>query len=461
MENRYASIAAVTLLALLVVGGSLPTVAAAARRPGPQARVTAQPPDPARRRVAPSSPWVAAPLAPDDNLVADSSFEAGSPNPSWHEESTNFGTPLCQLSGCGAGAGTGPRSGQWWAWFGGIAAYEAGVLSQAMTIPSGSATLTFWLEMPQCDSAADYLEATIDNTRTFVVNGSHARCGQPGYVQQTVNVSAWANGGSHTLAFHSEVFANNGGVSDFFVDDVRLDSTATTSTPTRTATATPTPTRTATATPTRTPTPASTVSSTATPTRTPTATPTATGAAQPGPGVLLSEVMYFPAAGNREWVELQNYSTTTQSLRGYSLRDEDGNIYRIPAALPSAPAGARVVVIFDGQGSSANDLDFGDGVATLHSPPGMVNILEDNGDQVALYNTSYAVFLPAALSRYTGPGPAIPRPNRINPPQPVVSFVAWGVDPAGDESSAAFSGCLLYTSPSPRDRTRSRMPSSA
>ena len=95
-------------------------------------------------------------------------------------------------------------------------------------------------------------------------------------------------------------------------------------------------------------------------------------------------------------------------LRGYPLRDEDGNIYRIPAALPSAPAGARVVVIFDGQGSSANDLDFGDGVATLHSPPGMVNILEDNGDQVALYNT-----------------------------------------------------CLLYTSPSPRDRTRSRIPSSA
>jgi len=446
MENRYASITAVALLALLVVVGSLSTVAAAARRPGPQASVTIQPPDPARRRVAPASPWVAAPLAPDDNLVADGGFEAGSPNPSWHEESTNFGTPLCQLSGCGAGAGTGPRSGQWWAWFGGIAAYEAGVLSQALTIPSGSATLTFWLEMPQCDSAADYLETTVDNTRIFVVNGSHARCGQLGYVQQTINVSAWANGGSHTLAFHSEVFANNGGASDFFVDDVRLDSTATTSTPTAAATPTRTPTpaftATSTATPTRTPTATSafTATSTATPTRTPTATPTATGAAPPGPGVLLSEVMYFPAAGSREWVEMQNYSATPQSLGGYSLRDEDGNVYRIPAALPNAPAGARVVVIFDGQGSGANDLDFGDGVATLHSPPGMVNILEDNGDQVALYNTSYAVFLPAALSRYTGPGPAIPRPNRINPPQPVVSFVAWGVDPAGDESSAAFSG---------------------
>ena len=28
-------------------------------------------------------------------------------------------------------------------------------------------------------------------------------------------------------------------------------------------------------------------------------------------------------------------------------------------------------------------------------------------------------------------------------------------------SSAAYTSCLLYTSPSPRDRTRSRMPSSA
>ena len=30
-----------------------------------------------------------------------------------------------------------------------------------------------------------------------------------------------------------------------------------------------------------------------------------------------------------------------------------------------------------------------------------------------------------------------------------------------DAYTEIFSGCLLYTSPSPRDRTRSRMPSSA
>ena len=32
---------------------------------------------------------------------------------------------------------------------------------------------------------------------------------------------------------------------------------------------------------------------------------------------------------------------------------------------------------------------------------------------------------------------------------------------ANDRSDGIYSACLLYTSPSPRDRTRSRMPSSA
>ena len=33
--------------------------------------------------------------------------------------------------------------------------------------------------------------------------------------------------------------------------------------------------------------------------------------------------------------------------------------------------------------------------------------------------------------------------------------------PIGRTASGVYRGCLLYTSPSPRDRTRSRMPSSA
>ena len=194
--------------------------------------------------------------------------------------------------------------------------------SQSMTIPSGTATLTFWLEIPVCDSTTDYLEVKLDSTQVYLVSGNSPLCGSIGYVQQTVNVNAWANGGNHTLTFHSETFSNNGGISNFFVDDVRLDATAGGPTNTPTPTATPTPTR--------------------TPTRTPTPTATATGGppAQTGPGVRLSEVMHYPLASGPEWVELRNYAASPVSLRGHSLRDEDGNVYHIPAPLPSVPAGA-------------------------------------------------------------------------------------------------------------------------
>ena len=308
---------------------------------------------PVRLRGTPSPPAQAgAPVRPADNAVVDGGFEAGIPNPFWDEASTNFDTPLCD-QGCGTGTGSGPHGGAFWAWFGGIATYEQGSLSQVVTLPGGAASLTFWLEQPTCDNAADYLEVKLDNTQVFLTTGGAPRCGVVGYVQQTVNVSAWANAGSHTLTFHSEIFAHNSGSSNFFVDDVRLDVTATT--------ASPTPTATRTATPTRTPSPTATVASTNTTTPTPTATatssptPTATPTGAPPPqtfpGILLSEVMFFPLAGGREWVELRNYDTAPHSLRGYAIRDEDGTLYRIPAALPTVPAGALVVVIFDGLGA--------------------------------------------------------------------------------------------------------------
>ena len=134
--------------------------------------------------------------------------------------------------------------------------------------------------------------------------------------------------------------------------------------------------------------------------------------------------MFFPLAGGREWVELRNYDTAPHSLRGYAIRDEDGALYHIPAALPTVPAGALVVVIFDGLGGGANDTNFDDGVATLHSPPGMVGVLEDDGDQVALYRMSYGMYLPVSFSNFTHAAPPVPRRDRITPPTFVVSFVA-------------------------------------
>lgn len=59
-------------------------------------------------------------LTSTDLLGKDSGFEAGTPNPYWTEASINFGSPLCTVATCGSGGGTGPHTGSWWAWFGGI-----------------------------------------------------------------------------------------------------------------------------------------------------------------------------------------------------------------------------------------------------------------------------------------------------------------------------------------------------
>jgi Zn-dependent metalloprotease len=161
---------------------------------------------------------------PQADVVTDGGFEAGPSGGTWTEASTNFGTPICDVSSCGTGTGTGPHTGTYWTWFGGIGTYEEGSVSQSVTIPNGSATLTFWLEQIVCDSANDYMEVTIDGNQIFLTDGNSSLCGILGYTQQSVDVSAYADGGTHTLTFHSEIFATNGGGSNFFLDDVVLDS---------------------------------------------------------------------------------------------------------------------------------------------------------------------------------------------------------------------------------------------
>jgi uncharacterized repeat protein (TIGR01451 family) len=155
------------------------------------------------------------------NLVADPSFEGGSPNGTWAEASTNFGSPLCTAAGCGTGTGTGPRTGDWWAWFGGIAAPETGSMDQSITIPAGATTLSFWVEFPICANATDFVRAQIDGTEVWREDGTSARCNTVGYQQVSVDVSAFADGGAHTLSFNSTISGAPSG-SNFFIDDVEL-----------------------------------------------------------------------------------------------------------------------------------------------------------------------------------------------------------------------------------------------
>jgi hypothetical protein len=155
-------------------------------------------------------------------VVADGGFEGGTPNASWTEASVAFGTPLCDVPSCGTGTGTGPFAGDWWCWFGGTAAGDIGSVEQVVTMPAGSAELSFQMEMIICDSASDFMEVLIDGTQVYLVDGSSPLCGNLGYTLQTVDVSAFADGGSHTLTFRSETFGANGGGSNIFVDDVAI-----------------------------------------------------------------------------------------------------------------------------------------------------------------------------------------------------------------------------------------------
>lgn len=161
------------------------------------------------------------------SVVPDHSFEAGTSNTFWTETSTNvFGTPICEVSVCGTGGGVGPSDGTFWVWFGGSKQYQEGSVTQSFVIPSIEKQLTFDLEISTCDSASDYLELLIDGNQELLINGSSPLCGMDGYSRRSVDISAYADGGVHEIEFHSETFAVNDTVSNFFIDVISLPGNA-------------------------------------------------------------------------------------------------------------------------------------------------------------------------------------------------------------------------------------------
>lgn len=156
------------------------------------------------------------------NVILNGDMETGPASGTWIEASTNFGTPICDLN-CGNGNGTGPFSGNFWAWFGGSAGpFEESSLSQTVTIATGTANLYFRLEQFTCDNPSDFLKVVIDQDTVFTTTGASSLCGQLGYVLQTVNLNAYADGNAHTVTFFSRTYSSNGGPTNFFVDDVEL-----------------------------------------------------------------------------------------------------------------------------------------------------------------------------------------------------------------------------------------------
>ncbi|HSM10216.1 MAG TPA: M4 family metallopeptidase, partial [Lysobacter sp.] len=124
--------------------------------------------------------------------VPDHSFELGG---AWTEFSTHFGSPVCRADFCGTGGGSGASDGDYWVWFGGIVdqvTVEQGSMAQTLTIPPGATVLTFDLELPACDTAADYMDVRIDDQVVYSVNGGDAACDLLGYQTREVDISAFA-----------------------------------------------------------------------------------------------------------------------------------------------------------------------------------------------------------------------------------------------------------------------------
>jgi len=136
-----------------------------------------------------------------------------------------------------------------------------------------------------------------------------------------------------------------------------------------------------------------------------------------GPGnIVINEVVSAGSAQTAPWAELVNRSLVPVSLRGAVLTDEDGNRYAIPDALPQVPPGAFVVAYFDGVGAAADDYDFADGSAALHTTGDMVSPFEPIGDQLSLYASAK------------------------EEPATLLDFAAWGLDPTVDASNAIAAG---------------------
>ncbi len=156
--------------------------------------------------------------------VNDGGFENGPGSGAWTETSINFGTPICSLANCGNGGGSGPHTGTYWSFFGGVPQFEESSVSQSFTIPvNNGGMLYFWLEQISCDSSADFLKVVVDSDTLYTTTGGSNLCGLLGYSLINVNLTAYADGNPHTLKFFSRVYGLNGGATSFFVDDISVN----------------------------------------------------------------------------------------------------------------------------------------------------------------------------------------------------------------------------------------------
>lgn len=177
------------------------------------------------------TPTPTPPSCSPGNRVQDTSLEqssvSGPPftNPFWTSNSTNFGSAICKSSVCGSGSNgqAVPRTGNYWAWFGGVPGPEVGTLSQKVKIPAGTgASLSYWLKVSKVYSPYQAtLKVKIDGTVVQIITEPHFA--EAAYTQKAVNIGAYADGAEHTIVF--EFNSPQTKTPSFNVDDIQLNVT--------------------------------------------------------------------------------------------------------------------------------------------------------------------------------------------------------------------------------------------
>jgi hypothetical protein len=157
-------------------------------------------------------------------VLLDGGLEAtvGPPwsNPFWDETSIQVGTPLCG-PGC---PGAGPRSGDDWAWFGGIGGPlpEVSTISQSVRLPRAAfIDLDFWLWISSVSAPfTDVLNTRVDGVLVDSIAEPGAAGG--GYTLRTDFLDAYADGGEHVLMLEY-IKGASGNFASFNVDDISLE----------------------------------------------------------------------------------------------------------------------------------------------------------------------------------------------------------------------------------------------
>jgi len=162
------------------------------------------------------------------NLIANAVFENGT---GWAQTTSVAGVLPLRTSPVVDGTGpAAPANGSGWARFGGYTGAGTTVsqmVGQSVTIPTGSATLEFIVDVSRADAgatAAHQFQAAVDGTPLFTISALD----RAAYAEQRVvrlNLNAYANGGAHQVTF-AAVTPAGGPVVNFNLDAVGVCSPA-------------------------------------------------------------------------------------------------------------------------------------------------------------------------------------------------------------------------------------------